>query len=556
MPLDTRQITPFGPQPTLLDRIREDTVSRALISKTTREEDVAQRTQAAYRMLEGIEEEAPTGGYGALFGQRASGSSFRTQEDAAAFLRATDPQGMSTRQQAVGEFMANQALPRLGSVTDPAQRLAALKEMAASGPPMLNGIVSKIAADGVITDEEMAQAVEMYGSYRKPDVVLNTTQGVYSQRAGGIVPGTGKTTPDVPSSAAGLDWAYRNRGNPAADAIIAKDEADRARIGRANRPTAGGAGRAPSEWEVKRDIRNNPERYSAADQNWAAGGGTDSDGTYSTDSARDREAAARVFNDENASEADKLAAAAILGTSATGGTIAERFTGRVIQGANLATAAIENVVELPFTADTGVFGSGTAPDGLSIFDASGQYLRNEMSSDNVQAYNTMMAGVLRNLAIIESSGLAPTGKFTDSMGAVLFRPGDSTTGLTRMRKMAEMRQIVDEGLRPLLAGRASKEQKQFIRGIIDRIHRAVPITHANITAYQRAQAKNPKLSYRDWAKSVAPPPTDAPRLDMTNPFSVPLGTPAAPLNVRPAAPAPGRQGPVNIGRGISIERIE
>lgn len=250
-------------------------------------------------------------------------------------------------------------------------------------------------------------------------------------------------------------------------------------------------------------------------------------GPYTTDSAADKAAAARIYNDPNASEADKLAAAAILGTSATGGTTAERFTGRVIQGANLATAAIENVVNLPFTADTGLFGSGTPPDGLSLLDASGQVLRNAMSSDNVQAYNTMMAGVLRNLAIIESAGLAPTGKFTESMGAVMFRPGDSATGLTRMRKMAEMRQIVDEGLQPLLAGRASKEQKQFIRGIIARIHRAVPFTHANITSYQQAVAKNPKLTYHQWAaRATAQQPQR-------------LGTSAAPLNLGQGMAVPG-----------------
>lgn len=250
-------------------------------------------------------------------------------------------------------------------------------------------------------------------------------------------------------------------------------------------------------------------------------------GPYTTDSAADKAAAARIYNDVNSSEADKLAAAAILGTSATGGTTAERFTGRVIQGANLATAAIENVVNLPFTADTGLFGSGTPPDGLSLLDASGQVLRNAMSSDNVQAYNTMMAGVLRNLAIIESAGLAPTGKFTESMGAVMFRPGDSATGLTRMRKMAEMRQIVDEGLQPLLAGRASKEQKQFIRGIIARIHRAVPFTHANITSYQQAVAKNPKLTYHQWAaRATAQQPQR-------------LGTSAAPLNLGQGMAVPG-----------------
>jgi hypothetical protein len=248
-------------EPTLLDRIAKQTAQRALISRTTREEDVAQRTAAAYRMLEGIDEQ-PTGGYGALFGQRAAQSPFRTQEDAAAFLRATDPQGMSTRQQAVGEFMANQALPRLGTVTDPAQRVSVLREMAATGPAILNTVVSKIAADGVITDEEMAQAMQMYESYKKPDQLLNTTQGVYSQREGGILPGTAPPPKsDVPSSVQGLAWAYEHRGNPAAEATIATHEANIARLNRSGRPAAGGGGGAPA---------GGPGGQSARDKIWAA----------------------------------------------------------------------------------------------------------------------------------------------------------------------------------------------------------------------------------------------------------------------------------------------
>ena len=247
--------------PTLLDEITKKTAQRALISRTTREEDVAQRTAAAYRMLEGIDEQ-PTGGYGALFGQRAASSPFRTQEDAAAFLRATDPQGMATRQQAVGEFMANQALPRLGSVTDPAQRVSVLREMAATGPAILNTVVSKIAADGVITDKEMAQAQAMYESYKKPDQLLNTTQGVYSQREGGILPGTAPPPKsDVPSSVQGLAWAYEHRGNPAAEATIATHEANIARLNRSGRPAAGGGGGAPA---------GGPGGQSARDKVWAA----------------------------------------------------------------------------------------------------------------------------------------------------------------------------------------------------------------------------------------------------------------------------------------------
>jgi hypothetical protein len=264
-------------EPTLLDRIQKQTLQRAQISRTTREEDVAQRTQAAYRMLEGIEEEAPTGGYGALFGQRASGAGFRTKEDAAAFLRATDPEGMTTRQQAVGEFMANQALPRLGTITDPARRLAALKEMAASGPPMLNGIVSKIAADGVITDEEMAQAEGMFSSYRAAPAagqpewraagsnIFNTGSGEFRSPTGTAAQGY-----EFTGSAKNIAEAHRALADPNAPPEI--QAAARAVIAEANRSGQGGGGdRRATEWETKLAILRNPSAYSEAEQAWAAG---------------------------------------------------------------------------------------------------------------------------------------------------------------------------------------------------------------------------------------------------------------------------------------------
>ncbi len=215
--------------PTLLDEITKQTAQRAAISRATREEDVAQRTQAAYRMLEGMPDEQPTGGYGALFGQRAASSPFRTQEDAAAFLRATDPEGMSKRQQDVGEFMANQALPRLGAVTDPAQRVSVLREMAATGPAILNTVVSKIAADGVITDEEMAQAQAMYESYRKAPAaselpwtvagsnIVNRQTGEFRSPTGTAAQGY-----DFTGTGANLEAAYRALEDDNAPASVKK----------------------------------------------------------------------------------------------------------------------------------------------------------------------------------------------------------------------------------------------------------------------------------------------------------------------------------------------
>lgn len=246
--------------PTLLDEIHRKTVQRAQIGQVTRAEDAAQRTQRAYQMLEGIDEQ-PSTGYGSLFGQRgAAQNEFRTVDDAAAYLRATDPEGMQTRQAALGDFMANQALPRLTSVTDPAQRVAVLKQMAASGPPMLNRLVRDIAADGVITDDELKQAEGMYGSYRKEPTAGEMPWTVAGSNLVNRATGEFRTPPtpegqtayDFGGEAKNLAEAHRALADEnappavkqAARAFIADYEAQTAARRRSNqpRPTGGGSG--------------------------------------------------------------------------------------------------------------------------------------------------------------------------------------------------------------------------------------------------------------------------------------------------------------------------
>jgi hypothetical protein len=519
-------------EPTLLDRIQKQTLQRAQISRTTREEDVAQRTQAAYRMLEGIEEEAPTGGYGALFGQRASGAGFRTKEDAAAFLRATDPEGMTTRQKAVGEFMANQALPRLGTITDPAQRLAALKEMAASGPPMLNGIVSKIAADGVITDEEMAQAEGMFGGYRTPDTYVNLgAQGVFNATRGSIVENTARTQAEVPPSVAGLDWAYRNPDNPAAKAIIEKHEADLARIGRANRPTAGGGGGSPAA--ARTTVRNI--------------GGVD------------------TLIDLNTGDVIRqIGPSGRPDSSASQGSVERRFNEQFIGAAQSAFKDVSNVMKMRVSSNAGFMGIGSRP-GRDIMRSSIDTLRNALASEDVQRYVQQADNSARMIAYVETGGRQINESMVNEIkDALVIREND--TGYTALQRLATYRQIIEQFVGPKLASEALPEaQKKLLRQSLADLAREIPFTVDDVISLERGDVRvAPKRgeSFIEYARRAFRRPAPAARIDTNNPFFQPFGTPAAPLNLGPAqraptAPAPAPSGgPTNIGRGITIERID
>ena len=86
----------------------------------------------------------------------------------------------------------------------------------------------------------------------------------------------------------------------------------------------------------------------------------------------------------------------------------------------------------------------------------------------------------------------PSGTLTNKMGAVVFQPGD--TEITKLRKLAEARQIVEEGLSPWLANpRIAPEQKKLISEITDRLSKAVPYTHHDLTMFEMSADKNKKL---------------------------------------------------------------
>lgn len=175
---------------------------------------------------------------------------------------------------------------------------------------------------------------------------------------------------------------------------------------------------------------------------------------------------------------------------------------RVASSANEAVQAIKNISELPITTSSGWFGS--AEPGKGLFDSVKGVLAQKVTSQDAQDYKTMVAGVARNLSTIETAGLAPNGSISQSMGNLVLNEGD--TQMTKLRKMAEMRQIVEQGLEPQLSNpKLAPAQKQLIQSIVSNVQQAVPFTHHDITQLQ--QSKNPNATIMDFAKGTGLPTT-------------------------------------------------
>jgi hypothetical protein len=193
-------------------------------------------------------------------------------------------------------------------------------------------------------------------------------------------------------------------------------------------------------------------------------------------------------------QADQNRATAAASKQGSLGQRAQVQNQRVIRAGNEVTAAVSNIMELPITTSSGWFGS--AKPGGSLLDSAKSVLANKMTSQDAQTYKKMMLGIARGLAMIENSGLAPSGSLTESMAGVELREGD--TYMSKLRSMAEIRQVVEKGLEPILVDpQVSDQQKQFIKGVIDQVKHAVPFTHHEMTMLE--QSTNPRVTIKDIA---------------------------------------------------------
>lgn len=183
-------------------------------------------------------------------------------------------------------------------------------------------------------------------------------------------------------------------------------------------------------------------------------------------------------------------------TAGLGGRESVMFQ-RVASSAKAGLQDLKNISELPVGASTGFLGVGSSP-GHSIMASARDALRNKLSSQDVQDYNTMIAGLSRNLSTIETAGLAPNGSITASMDSIMLREGDS--GVTKLRKLAQARQIIIRGIETNLANpKLPKEQKELVQQIMDDTAAAVPFTQHDITEMQSRQTKNANVTLMDVA---------------------------------------------------------
>ena len=169
------------------------------------------------------------------------------------------------------------------------------------------------------------------------------------------------------------------------------------------------------------------------------------------------------------------------------------YTQRMITSGNQALKDTANIMEMPIAVHSALLGTGHY---ANIFETPKSALANKMTTQEVQLYGVATTGIQRSLANIEANGLAPQGSLTGQMESVIIRPGDTYD--TKLMRMAEIRQIVEGGLEPILANpRVSDEQKQFVTQIMDRMKKVVPYTVHDVISL--ATTDNPNATIRDIA---------------------------------------------------------
>jgi hypothetical protein len=100
-----------------------------------------------------------------------------------------------------------------------------------------------------------------------------------------------------------------------------------------------------------------------------------------------------------------------------------------------------------------------------------------MSSDQEKFMNTYLAGIGRNLATLEASGLA-TGlvNLSNSLQSGVYINAEEGA-LSTANKLADIRRIAESAIQPVIeAGRIAPEQKVTAQKILDKLREAVPFT--------------------------------------------------------------------------------
>jgi len=185
-----------------------------------------------------------------------------------------------------------------------------------------------------------------------------------------------------------------------------------------------------------------------------------------------------------------------------GSAMNDRFADRIMSSADLGTAALSNVASMSFGANSGYLG-GTigAKEGANLQDIIGGNLRDKLSTQDQQLYNTVIQGLGRNLTNIEMQGGLQGGQSMAKQLSQSLAIYPEDTPLTIMGKLAEARQILDRGTEIYLnSPKADPGKVAIIQKRLDDLHQAVPFTVPDVIAFNKASKDDPGLSYTQWAQ--------------------------------------------------------
>jgi hypothetical protein len=191
------------------------------------------------------------------------------------------------------------------------------------------------------------------------------------------------------------------------------------------------------------------------------------------------------------------------GTAGASGGRDAVMNSRMINAGEEIQGDLHNLMKLDIGSNAGWL-SGKS-DGGGVMSSVKSGLANKMTTQQTQTYNVEIAGIQRNLSAIEASGLAPAGSLTHAMDAVVVQPGD--TSETAMRKMAQIRQITENGMKNILnKDDVNDAQKKEVQGIIDGIQKAVPFTQDDIDGWKSSKKKGESFNdYMTAQKDTTPP---------------------------------------------------
>jgi len=208
------------------------------------------------------------------------------------------------------------------------------------------------------------------------------------------------------------------------------------------------------------------------------------------------------------------------GVRAAGGarvTQQQSIAQRAVNSLGGVASALESIKELPAGTTTGLLPNLTTKDGMI------NYVRNTMgrkiSSRDAEMMNTLFTGIGRNLASIESSGIA-TGlvELARQMQSGTYINSGVDDPYKVAIKLADIRRIATENIRPAIeSGLMPKQQAQTAMALVKRIEEAVPFDTIDVVRAANARGR-PTIGQRTTEVVTNQPaiPSTAPPISQQN----------------------------------------